>query len=131
MRGYTEEGVYTVLKDVALSVSPNAYVTGRYMPIPPSFPCVFMREINRPETRQGMQLDAQDEQWESNFEIQVSSNLKTGAKIEATKISKALDAKMKQLYYRKVSDTPIDDGEKYTLALRFRRVIGGGDTMPE
>lgn len=78
-----------------------------------------------------MQLDGKDVQWESAYEIQVSSNLKTGAENEAYKVYEAVREEMRALYYRETSLSPVDDGEKFTLAGRFRRVIGGGDTMPE
>lgn len=127
----TRNEIYTKIKAAALAVSPNAYITGRYMPIPASFPCVFIREIDRSRPIRGMQLDGKDVQWESAYEIQVSSNLKTGAEIEAYKIYEAARGRMQTLYYRETSLSPVDDGEKFTLAGRFRRVIGGGDTMPE
>ena len=127
----TRNAIYTRLKTAALAVSPNAYVTGRYMPIPASFPCVFIREIDRSRPLRGMQLDGEDVQWESAYEIQVSSNLQIGAEIEAYRLYEAVKGALTTLYYRETSLSPIDDGTKYTLAGRFRRVIGGGDTMPE
>lgn len=127
----TRNAIYTRLKEAALAVSPKAYITGRYMPIPASFPCVFIREIDHSRPLRGMQLDGKDVQWESAYEIQVSSNLKTGAENEAYKVYEAVREEMRALYYRETSLSPVDDGEKFTLAGRFRRVIGGGDTMPE
>lgn len=78
-----------------------------------------------------MQLDGNDEQWESNFEIQISSNKSGGAAAEAEKLWKAADGVMRSLFYRGISCTPIDDGTKYTIAARYRRIIGGGDRMSE
>jgi hypothetical protein len=39
-------------------------------------------------------------------------------------------AAFNKLYYREFSETNIDRGDTYTIVGRFRRIIGGGDTIP-
>jgi hypothetical protein len=39
-------------------------------------------------------------------------------------------AAFSSLYYREFSETNIDRGDTFTIVGRFRRIIGGGDSMP-
>ena len=77
-----------------------------------------------------MQLDYEDVQWQSSFEIQVISNKKGIAASEAYSILETAKDAFNKLYYRELSETSVDDVEKFTVIARFRRTIGGGDTMP-
>lgn len=128
---YSFNGIYSRIRTAVLSENAEAYVTSRYVPKPPRFPCVYIREINRSRPVENIQLDGEDRQWESNIEIQVTSNKSSGAAAEAEGIYTAADNVMRSLFYRGISCTPIDNGINYTLAARYRRVIGGGDQMPE
>ena len=64
------------------------------------------------------------------FEIQVVSNKANTAASEAYDIMALADAAFSGLYYRRFSQTNIDRGDTFTLIGRYRRVIGGGDTIP-
>ena len=52
------------------------------------------------------------------------------AATEAYSIMDLAKAAMSGLYYREFSETNIDRSDTFTIIGRFRRVIGGGDTMP-
>jgi hypothetical protein len=97
---------------------------------PSSFPACLIHEIGRSRLRQYTQIDFQDNQWESSFEIQIVSAKANTAATEAYAIMDVARQAFSDLYYREFSETNIDNGDTFTLIGRFRRVIGGGDTMP-
>lgn len=128
---YTFPGTYTAVVNAIKSKFPDVYATSRYVGKPSSFPAVYIHEIDRSRPLRFTQLDFEDSQWESNIEIQVVSDKATIASTEAHDIIDLARAAFSALYYREVSLIPIDAGNKFTLIGRYRRVIGGGDTMPE
>lgn len=127
---YTRNAVYSYVKNAILSSFTNAYVSSRYVPKPSSFPSCYIHEIDRSRPIENTQLDFQDVQWESVFEIQVVSALANTAASEVNAIMDVARQAFSDLYYREFSETNIDSGDKFTVIGRFRRVIGGGDTMP-
>ena len=58
------------------------------------------------------------------------STLANTAATEAYNIMEVARNAMSAMYYREFSETNIDGGDKFTIVGRFRRVIGGGDTLP-
>ena len=130
MSGNTRNAIYTRLRSNILARFPNAYITSRMVAKPSSFPAVLIHEIDRNRPIQNIQLDFQDVQWESVFEIQVVSAKANTAATEAYAIMDIGRQTFSDLYYREFSETNIDTGDTFTLVGRFRRIIGGGDTMP-
>ena len=127
---YERNAVYThVLKRIKEEY-PKAYFTARYVSKPASFPACYIHEIDRNRPIQNVQLDFKDVQWESVFEIQVVSTKKATAASEVYAIMDLARAAFSELYYREFSEANIDNGDKFTVIGRFRRIIGGGDTMP-
>lgn len=127
---YSRNGIYTYLRSAVLASNANAYVTSRYVPKPPSFPACYIHEIDNSRPLENIQLDFQDVQWESVYEVQVASAKRNTAATEAYAIMDAVKQAFSNLYFREFSETNIDNGETFTIIGRFRRVIGGGDTMP-
>ena len=130
MSGYTRNAVYTEVRTAVKNEYPTAYVTSRMVAKPSSFPAILVHEIDRNRPIQNIQLDYQDVQWESVFEAQVVSAKANTASAEAYAIMDIVRQTFSNLYYREFSETNIDTGDTFTIIGRFRRVIGGGDTMP-
>ena len=126
----TRNAVYSQVANAIRSAFPSAYCTSRYVPQPAKFPSCYIREIDRNRPIQFTQLDFQDVQWESAFEIQVVSSKANTAASEAYAIMDVARAAFSDLYYREFQETTIDGGDLFTVIARFRRVIGGGDEMP-
>lgn len=131
MSGYTRNAVYNRIRDNIVDEYPNAYITSRLIAKPPSFPAVLLHEVDRSRPVENMQLDYQDVQWESVFEAQVVSAKANTASTEAYAIMDIIRQAFNDLYYREFSEVNIDTGDKFTIIGRFRRIVGGGDTMPE
>ena len=127
---YSRNAVYTRVHDAILAEFPSTYVTSRHVAKPSSFPAVLIHEIDRNRPLQSTQLDFEDVQWESVFEVQVVSAKANTAATEAYAIMEIARQALSSLYYREFSETNIDNGDDFTIVGRFRRKIGGGDTMP-
>lgn len=130
MSGYTRNAVYSRIMSAIVAQHPNANCTSRYIPKPSSFPSCYIHEIDRDRPIENTQLDYDDVQWESTFEIQIVSTKANTASSEAYAIMDTARAAFNALYYREFSESPIDKGDKFTLIGRFRRNIGGGDELP-
>ena len=131
MSGYTRNGVYNRIRADIVDEYPNVSIASRLIAKPPAFPAVLLHEIDRSRPGENMQLDYKDVQWESVFEAQVVSAKTNTASTEAYAIMDIIRQSFNDLYYREFSETNIDTGDKFTIIGRFRRIIGGGDTMPE
>lgn len=127
---YSRNAIYTRVANAIKADYPNAYCTSRMVASPAKFPAILIHEIDQSRPIQNTQLDFEDVQYESVFEIQVVSNKHNTAATEAYSIMDLAKAAMSGLYYREFSETNIDRSDTFTIIGRFRRVIGGGDTMP-
>lgn len=127
---YSRNAVYTHIANAIKAQYSTAYCTSRYVAKPSSFPACYIHEIDNFRPQQFTQLDFEDVQWESAFEIQVVSNKANTAASEAYDIMAIAKAAFSELYYREFQETTLDSGDRFTAIGRFRRRIGGGDTMP-
>ena len=126
----TRNAVYTKVVTAIKAAHASVSCTSRYVPKPATFPACYIHEIDRSRPLQYTQLDFEDNQWESSFEIQVVSTQGNTAASEAYAIMETARAAFSDLYYRQFSEASIDQGTQFTLIARFRRVIGGGDAIP-
>lgn len=127
---YTRNAVYSRVRTAIATSFPTAYITSRMVAKPSTFPAILIHEIDRNRPLRNTQLDFQDVQWESVFEVQVVSNKANTAATEAYNIMDIARQSLSDLYYREFSETNVDSGDTFTIIGRFRRTIGGGDTMP-
>lgn len=127
---YTRNYVYTQVKNAVKAAFPEANVTGRFIAVPTAFPNVYVYELDYRPTSRAKQLKADDIQWESTFEVQISSNKASGAMSEAYAIMDVVRAAFAEMYYRQIEQIPMDAETKYHIVGQFRRVVGGGDTAP-
>ena len=127
---FSRNAIYTRIASAIKAEYPDAYTTSRMVASPARFPACLIHEIDNTRPIQNTQLDFEDVQYESVYEIQVVSNKPNTAATEAYGIMALADAAFSGLYYRRFSQTNIDRGDTFTLVSRYRRIIGGGDTMP-
>ena len=130
MSEITRNAIYDHVASAITAVHTNVRCTSRYIPVPPSYPSCYIHEIEHYRPLENMQLDYEDVQWQSSFEIQVISNKKGTAASEAYSIMETAKAAFNALYFRELSETSIEGTETFTVIGRFRRQIGGGDSMP-
>ena len=127
---YSRNAIYTRVVNAIRAAYPNIYCTSRLVAKPSTFPACYIHEIERNRPIQYTQIDFQDVQYESVFEIQVVSAKANTASTEAYVLMDIARQAFSDLYYREFQETNIDTGDTFTIVGRFRRVIGGGDTMP-
>ena len=127
---YSRNAIYTRIVNAIRAVYPNTYCTSRLVAKPSTFPACYIHEIDRNRPLQYTQLDFQDVQYESVFEVQIVIAKNNTASTEAYSLMEIARQAFSDLYYREFSETNIDTGDTFTIIGRFRRVIGGGDTMP-
>ena len=127
---YSRNAIYTRVVNAIKADFPDAYCTSRMVASPAKFPAILIHEIDRNRPLRNTQLDFDDVQYESVYEVQIVSNKANTAATEAYAIMELARAAMSGLYYREFSETNIDRSDTFTIVGRFRRVIGGGDTMP-
>ena len=127
---YSRNAIYTRVANAIKADYPDAYCTSRMVASPAKFPACLIHEIDNSRPLQNTQLDYEDVQCESVFEIQVVSNKANTAASEAYDIMALADAAFSGLFFRRFSQTNIDRGDTFTIIGRYRKTIGGGDTMP-
>ena len=129
---YTSNAIYTAIRAAVLNTISTANVTQTYSPTPSKFPTVFAREIGHFTPAQTQTLTNQQDVYETTWEVQIFSNLTSGAKEQAYKLMAAVKTALRGLYFIEVSENPIDTANEkyYTLVARFRRVIGSGEEFP-
>ena len=86
-----ESELFTTIATALRTSFPGIFVTGEYVPAPPSFPCVMIVEANnstyiRTQTETDLENHAN-----LMYEIDVFSNKATGKKAEARAIASAID----------------------------------------
>ena len=115
-----------------LAAVSTANVTQTYAATPAKFPTVFAREIGRFTPTQAATVSNAQDIYETTWEVQVFSNLQSGAKEQAYSLMSAVKSALRGLYFVETMEQPIDrtDTKYYTLVARFRRIIGSGEDMP-
>ena len=129
---YTQNAIFTVIRTAVLNTISTANVTQTYSATPSKFPTVFAREIGHFTPSQTQTLTNQQDVYETTWEVQIFSNITSGAKKQAYKLMSIVKNALRGLYFIEVSENPIDvSNDKYfTLIARFRRVIGSGEEFP-
>ena len=132
MSQYSNNAIYTRIRESVLTAFPFANVTGTYTPTPSLFPTVFAREIGRFTPPRTQTLSNSQEIAETTWEVQVYSNLVPGAKEQAYALLDAVKTALRPLYLIETMENPLDTaaGQCFILVARFRRVIGSGEDMP-
>lgn len=127
----SNNAIFTVIRTAVLATVPSANVTQTYAATPAKFPTVFAREIGRftPQTAQTM-TNAQDV-YETTWEVQIFSNLTSGAKEQAYSLMSIVKNALGGMYFIETMENPIDrqDNKYYTLVARFRRIVGDGNAL--
>ena len=131
MSAYTNNAIYTRIRTSVLAEVPGTNCTQTYEASPSKFPCVFAREIGRLTPPSTVTVANSQEIYETTWEVQIFSNLNTGAKEQAYKLMDAVKSALRTLYFVETFENPIDGSTSYyTLVARFRRIIGSGESMP-
>ena len=68
---------------------------------------------------------------ETTWEVQIFSNLTSGAKEQAYSLMSIVKNALGGMYFIETMENPIDrqDNKYYTLVARFRRIVGDGNAL--
>ena len=129
---YTNNAIFTRIRNAVKAEFANANCVQTYSPTPAHLPTVFARELGHFTPQQAWTLTNAQDISECTWEVQVFSNLKTGAKEQAYKLMNGVKGALRQLYFVETFESPLDQTDRtiYCLAARFRRIIGSGEEMP-
>lgn len=132
MAQYTNNAIYTKIRAAARAEVGTTNCTQTYEGKPSKFPTVFAREIGRLTPPSTVTISNAQDIYETTWEVQIFSNLKTGAKEQAYGLMDAVKSALRELYFVETMENPIENGNNtyYTLVARFRRIIGSGESMP-
>lgn len=129
---YTNNAIFTRIRASVLAEVSSAKCTQTYSSTPTKFPTVFAREIGRFTPNGTVTLSNAQDISERTWEVQIFSNLKSGAKEQAYMLLDAVKSAFRSMYFVE-TESPLDSTSNsyYTLVARFRRIIGSGEDMPE
>lgn len=129
---YTNNAIFTKVRSAVLAVVATANCTQTYTHTPTKWPTVFAREIGRLTPIGTATMSNAQDISERTWEVQIFSNLQTGAKEQAYKLLDAVKTAFRSMYFIETFESPLDSTSNnyYTLVARFRRIIGSGETIP-
>lgn len=128
----TFEQIYTRLRSAVKAVNANTFCTATYVAKPTQFPCVYIRDISTFTPDGVVTLANTQKMHDCTIEVQISSNLKSGAKSEADALARAFDDAMQSMFFTRTALAPIDNADPniYRVVGRYRRIIGSGEELP-
>lgn len=128
----TRNAVYSYVYDKIIADYPAAYISGRYEPVPETFPAVFLREIGDVNNEDNVTFSGSQSVRTSTFEAQVVSDDVNGSLSQAYSILETVSSAFEELFYVKTNVTLVEEGQygKYRIRASYQRVIGDADEMP-
>ena len=121
-----ENKVLSVVRAAVIAQYPTASVYGEYVEVPASFPCVTVVEDTNYTYVYSKDEQPLEHHAEVQYAINVYSNKKTGAKLEAKAVLKIADEAMQRAgFWRTMTrQVPNVDRTIYRLIARYRAVVG-------
>ena len=105
---------------------PKAYVTNEFVPKPPSFPCVMLREAGNTTLERTVSSASNENHATVMYDLDVFSVKKNGRKQEAKRIASLADEAMLSIGFRRVMFEPVDnvsDSSVFRFKGRYTAVV--------
>lgn len=121
-----ENKVLSVVRAAVLAQYPTASVYGEYVDVPASFPCVTVTEDTNYTYVYSKDDTVAEHHADVQYAINVYSNKKTGAKLEARAILKVADDAMQSMkFWRTMTrQVPNVDRTIYRMVARYHAIVG-------
>lgn len=120
-----ESTVFNLVADAYDAAYPNGSRYGEQTTSPPKFPCLTLEQVDN-YTYQGSLDDSQQEHdaWVV-FEVNVYSNLTSGAKQQCKAIMELVDQQLQGLNFVRLFCTPGKNADKkyFRMTARYRAVV--------
>lgn len=127
-----ESEIFTMVSKEVRKNFPSIYMTGEYVPAPPSFPCASVVEADNTPLRRTQTTDSAENHATLLYEVNIYSNKKTGKKKECRAIAEVIDAVFDRLGFERIMLRPIDnvaDATIYRMTGRYRAVVSRNKTI--
>lgn len=127
----SKNAVYTRVAQAIKASYSTAYVSSKRSRTPSAFPAVWIVEADTHPDLRSTTLDLSDSQRISMFEVQAFSNDQDQSVTQVDGIMAIAEQTFRSVGYVKLSQTPVDNVDEtiYRVVARYRRIIGGGDTI--
>ncbi|GHV09299.1 hypothetical protein FACS1894217_13270 [Clostridia bacterium] len=105
---------------------PKAFVTGEYVPSPPSFPCVSLVEVDNATFRNSQTQGSSENHAAVTYELNVYSNKTTGKKAQCREIAVLVNDVLMGLNFTRIMLEPVpnqNDATIYRMIGRYRAVV--------
>lgn len=121
-----EKEVFAYVSKALREKYSKIYVTGEYIKVPPSFPCVFLIEADNQVYRNTRTTSSNENHVQVVYEADVFSKKTSGRKSECREILALIDEKMMELGFTRTLLTPVpneEDATVYRLTARYRAIV--------
>lgn len=123
-----------VFDDVSKAVRneyPNVYMTGEYVRVPPSFPCVSLIEADNQIYRNTRDSGHIENHVQVIYEVNVYSNKTKQKKTECKAIISLIDSRMESLGFTRTILTPVPNEQDgiYRMVGRYRAIVSRDKTI--
>ena len=121
-----ENEVFTLIANELRGKFPKIYMTGEYVPAPPSFPCVSIVEADNTPVIRTQSTDSSENHATILYEVNIYSNKKAGKKAECRAIASVIDMVFNQIGFERLMLRPVDniaDATIYRTIGRYRAVV--------
>lgn len=123
-----------VFDDVSKAVRneyPNVYMTGEYVRVPPSFPCVSLIEADNQIYRNTRDSGHIENHVQVIYEVNVYSNKTKWKKTECKEIISLIDSRMESLGFTRTILTPVPNEQDgiYRMVGRYRAIVSRDKTI--
>ena len=132
MASYTDNGIYTYIRNAVMTAYPSAYVTNQIARVTEQFPCVRIAVSSKTRIRSAINFANDDEQYRWTYRIEVFTNKENGGITQARAIMDTINTAMRKLGFADTSILAIEniDVTINRLVGTFSRIICGSDVMP-
>ena len=123
-----------VFDDVSKAVRneyPNVYMTGEYVRVPPSFPCVSLIEADNQIYRNTRDSGHIENHVQVIYEVNVYSNKTKWKKTACKAIISLIDSRMESLGFTRTILTPVPNEQDgiYRMVGRYRAIVSRDKTI--
>lgn len=127
-----EKNIFTEVASAVRTKYPSIFLTGEYVPAPPSFPCASIIEEGNTTVVKTQTSDGTENHARLLYEVNVYSNKQTGKKTEARSIMQVIDQKFLSMGFTRVMLNPIpnmEDATIYRMVARYQATVDTNNTI--
>lgn len=121
-----ENAVFNRVAAKVRAVFPDIFMTGEYVKSPPSFPAVYLVEMDNSTRADTIDSGSNENHANVMYEINVYSNKTAGKKTECRDILALIDEEMMAMGFSRSALTPVPNGYDstiYRMVARYRASV--------